>query len=227
MARRRLGGPSRRVRAAPRQTVPAVVCIGRHEHRADVDDGRLQVDHRAAVDAVVNAQRPARRVELPAAARAHEHGRAGVREPIGPGLGGAHAMLVPALQGAAATGAVVVDAGPLVVALGQLVEHARAHRQEGNAHLVLDVARPQQVVGDRGQAEAGAGARAPLVEHQPLGHIARHEAAHVGLERIDRRQRRERRAVGQVAEIEPVGAGVEGARGCGGGVGRARRTVGA
>ena len=72
---------------------------------------------------------------------------------------------------------------------------------------------PQQVVGDTGQAEAGAGALVALVADEVRGDVRADEALDVGFEREDRRQRSQRRAIGQVAQIESIGAGIEEALG--------------
>src|SRR5471030_1870346 len=112
------------------ERVPSVVGVGRDVDGTDVEDRGLDVDDRIATDAVVHPQRPARGIQVPAVLGPHEDGVALVVQLVGPHRATADAMLVPALQRAAAAGAVVVDPRPLVVALGKLVEHARADRNE-------------------------------------------------------------------------------------------------
>ena len=85
-------------------------------------------------------------------------------EEVGPFAGGADAAFVPALHGAAGAGPFVGLAGPLVIALGHFIEHARANRwQVGTIPAGFE-----QMVGHGGKAEAGAGTFLALVEDAGL-----------------------------------------------------------
>src|SRR3546814_16625616 len=72
---------------------------------------------------------------------------------VRPGLLRAHAVPVPALHRAAAAGARIAFALPLVVAARHVVEHARTHAGGVGA----GAARAQQGVGDRRRVVSGKG----------------------------------------------------------------------
>src|SRR5258705_10060655 len=116
------------------------------EHGADIDDGGLQVDDRRLVDPVVDAERTRHRIDFPSLRWPRENGLAVRVERVGPERLRAHAVLVPALERAAAARAVVVFAAPLVVALRELVEHPRAHPLEALLRSGVAMAEPEEVV---------------------------------------------------------------------------------
>jgi len=206
----KVGGAPRRGRGPlAEQPVPASVDLGRDIDRADLADRRLQVDHRVAIDAVVDAERPRRRVARPVGGGRDEALRAAARHAMRPEPLGAGAVLVPALEGAAAARALVVVARPFVVAPGELVEHARADRREAGRATRLDGAAPEQEVRDAGEAEARARALSPLVEDEAGARIGANQARDVRVDGPLRRQRAQRRAVGPVAQVQPVGTRVE------------------
>ena len=191
--------PARRL--ALRQA-PAVVDVGRDVDGARVGDRRLHVDHRRAIDPVVDAQRARDGIAVPVVVGGDE-----LRRVVAPLVLVADAVLVPALQRAAARRAVVVLAGPLVVEAREVVEHPRADalgRRPGRAAL-----RPQQEVDDRGEAEAGARAVLALVENQAGPDVGRGQAREVAVGGKAVRQRAHRGAVRQVAQVEPVRSRVE------------------
>ncbi len=73
----------------------------------------------------------------------------------------AHAVAEQALDGAAQAGALIGAAFPLVVALGHLVEHARADSLRPLGHAVAE----PQIVDDMGQRIAGAAAVVALIAY--------------------------------------------------------------
>ena len=190
--------------------VPAPVHVRRHVHRPDLVHRRLEVGDRILHDPVVGAERPLRGVSGPRGVRREEPDVA-VLVAVGPQHVGAHAVVEPALHGAAAARPVVVLPGPLVVLPRQVIDHPRAHgrrRRRLRAHGLAE----QEVVDDRRQAEAGAGALLALVEDQPRLRVPRQ----VGLDPVRRRklrwERDERRLVDAIPEVRSIGPGVEGDR---------------
>src|SRR5690606_20853831 len=86
--------------------VPPFMHTCRNVDGTDLADRALHVDDRPPIDAVVDAEGTAESVLLPSFTRCL----------VRPVLVAAHAVLVPALQRPAATGALVPLAGPLVIA---------------------------------------------------------------------------------------------------------------
>src|SRR3546814_5203479 len=108
----------------------------------------------------------------------------------------ANAVPVPALPRAAASGARIAFALPLVLAARHVVEHARTHAGGVGA----GAARAQQGVGDGGQAERGAGAFVALVEDGNVDvqvALQRYVGGHVDQGWLEH----------AVAEVRGVGAG--------------------
>ena len=171
---------------------PAFVHLRGGVQHADFGDGGVHRDQVAVVDAVVGAERAGDRV---GAALLHRRRRiVGGR----PQRFGAHAVLEPALHGAARARAVVAFAGPLVVAARHGVEHVRADL----AGVLARPPRVHQVVGDDGQPEAGAGAFLALVADLDLGLAEIVDAAHA--RHVD-----QRRHVHAVAEVDGIRPGIE------------------
>jgi len=183
--------------------------LGGDIDRADLADGRLQVDHGIPVDAVVDAERPRRGVARPVGGGRRPVLPAPAARAMGPQALRAGAVLVPALERAAAARALVVVAGPFVVAPRELVEHARADGLERGGPARLDGATPEQEVRDAGEAEARARTLRPLVEDEARARIGADQARDVGVDGPLRRQRAQWRPIGQVAQVEPVGPRVE------------------
>ena len=183
-------------RAGRAGQVPARMGPGRGVHCADLQDGGLQVAEGGGVDAVVD---PEGLFDGPLhPARPRPHRSAG---PVGPVLLQADAVAGPALEGAAATRPLVVLPLVLVVAPGQVVEHARAHR--GQLRRQAQHA-PAQVVDHAGQAEAGAGALGTLVKDQAGPGVGGEQALDVPVGRELRRQGGHRRLVEAVAQVNGV-----------------------
>ena len=109
-------------------------------------------------------------------------------------------MLVPAFHRAARARPFVVLAWPLVVAPRHLVHHPRADR----GAVGHDLARSKQVVDDRGETKAGAGAFLPLVEYW-------HARFPVILERSPGGDFDQRRLEHAIPEVERVGPRIEAA----------------
>ena len=193
-----------------RDGIPTPVHVGRHVHGADLVDGRLEIGDRILHDPVVGAERPLRGIGGPLGVGRDELGVA-VLVAVRPELVGAHAVVEPALHGAAAARSLVVLAGPLVVLAGEVVDHARAHRRR-RGRLGEDGLPEEQVVDDGGQPESGAGSLLALVEDQPGLRVLRQ----VGLDplrwRVLMGQRDERRLVDAIAEVRPIRTGIEGDR---------------
>eukprot|EP01136_Pigoraptor_vietnamica_P028632 Opistho-1_new@86316 len=183
-------------RLAPaRHVVPAAVREGRDVDRAHLLDRGLQVGDGAQVDTQVDTQRRLRRALRIAVARLRAV-LLGVPVALE-----AHAVVEPALQRAAAAGAVVVFAGVFVVAAREVVEHRGAHALQLGRDAGLA---PAQVVHHAGQAEAGAGALLALVEDEPGLAVARQVALDVGGGRKLLEQAHGRRHVGAVAQVGRV-----------------------
>jgi len=195
---RQVGVAGRRLRIG-RHVLPAGMRPGRHVDRADFVDRCLQVGDRLHIDAEIDAQRVPRRPLGPAEAR-----RRRLARPVGPVLLEADAVLVPALQRAAAARPLVVLAGVLVVAAREVVQHARADR----SHLLRRAGlAPAQIIDDAGQSEAGAGPFLALVEDQPGPGVGAQPGLDVGGGRVFVGQRCGRRQVGTVAQVARVLAG--------------------
>lgn len=183
---------------------PAVVYRGGDVDRADLVYRRLHVGDRSAVDAVIRAQRPQRRVLLPALPRRDELALfIGVR----PQRRAADAVAMPAFHRAAAARSVVVLARPLVVLARQLVEHAWADADA--LPLVFSRIAPGDEIDHAGEAKTGAGALGALVQHQALRGDVRAEPRQLARLRRLRRQGDQRRRVDAVAKVDAIRARIE------------------
>jgi hypothetical protein len=121
-------------------------------------------------------------------------------------------MLVPRLQRATAARAVVIFAGPLVVESRQVIQHARTDRSLTRAPVAaVERNAPVQIVHHACEAESGARAFLALIEHQSGFAVARQQPADVIVVRPLLRQGDHVRGVLAIAQVETVGAGVEGA----------------
>jgi hypothetical protein len=103
--------------------IPAIVNIGGNVDRVCLEDGRLHIDDRLAVDSIIRAKRRRGRTLVPSWA-----GGAGSVAffEVGPERLGADSVLVEPFHGAAAARAFVVLPLPFIVEPSILVEHPRA-----------------------------------------------------------------------------------------------------
>jgi hypothetical protein len=180
--------------AAAADPLPAGMHAGGGVEDPHLCQGGVQGDDVAVVHPQVGAERALLRRQGPLAVE----DAAGLAGRVGPVGLAADAVLVPAFHGAAGAGAGIVGARPFVVAARHLVEHARADLRRVGHHP----AGAQQVMRHGGQAEAGAGPLAALVQH-------RHAGLQVFVEVAPQRHLDQRRLVEPVAEIDGVGPRIE------------------
>ncbi len=170
--------------------VPAFVHPGHDVENPDLGQRAVHGREILGADPEIGAERPRQRIHRPLVGQHADI----VADLVGPQSFSAHAMLAPALHRAAAARALVLLAGPFVVALRYLVEHPRAdHRL-----VALDLAAAQQVMGDRREAEAGAGRLVALIED-------RHAIRAIRVDWNAQRHLDQRRRIHPIAKIHPVG----------------------
>src|SRR4051794_6939601 len=162
----------RSVAASMRKRIPSIMGATRNENCADFADGRLQINHRFAIDAVVNAEGSLAGIQLPVGIGSNEDRIALSIQLVGPRVGAADAMFIPALQCTTATRSLIIQTRPFVVSLGQLIKHARADRYEFLPCTAFHVPGPEQIIRDASQTESGAGALISLIEHQACRDVA-------------------------------------------------------